>query len=643
VPETFPPQGTLFERGGQPAKTGILDLMSRRRILAIALAGLALAALAIAPWTITTTSLTAAVSRQLRSMYGLDLTVSGRSTIALLPMPRLKFEGVSLGLPGRPPLIEANFLRADVRVWPLLLGSVTFGEVALQDARVKVDIAEDGASEWGPLLMRQRDRIEGQKAISRHLRRLIMANAAIQVSDKRHGRDLRFDDVNLVVNWPAVDASLDLTASFRWRGEAVQLTISNLLPLALVRGEKDRFAVEASSGHTRLAFDLEAALADGVRATGKASFATKGLRDVLHWTGVELPFGHFVHAATLAGDFTLDENGVAFPAVQLTVGSDKLDGALSLHFDRGGRPGLTGTLASERLDLSAAPPPFGPLVSSGGHWSYERLDLQGMGAADLDLRVSAASARIGPLRLEDAAVNLLVKPGRVEIALGRATLNKGTVKGRLAVAPGPENHDIRLQGTFDRVDLGAFLTDIGHTRWISGLAQGQVNLEGLGESPAELMRRTNGRAAVTVRQGDLWGVAFAEALRRLERRPLSAPLEWKGGRTAFDQANLVLNVHAGVGDVLDAALTGPTARAGAQGRVSLVDRSLALRAAVEPVATPGTTASQSLLLDIQGPWSDVSVVPDARILIQRSGAARQLFTSEPRGEDAARPARARAE
>ena len=67
------------------------------------------------------------------------------------------------------------------------------------------------------------------------------------------------------------------------------------------------------------------------------------------------------------------------------------------------------------------------------------------------------------MKLEDAAANLLVKPGRVEIALGRATLNKGTVKGRLAVAPGTESHDVKLQGTFDRIDLGAFLTERADT------------------------------------------------------------------------------------------------------------------------------------------------------------------------------------
>jgi AsmA protein len=607
--------------------------MSRRSILALGLALLALLALAIAPWTVTTGSLSTAVSRQLRSVYGLELTVRGRSTVAFLPVPRLKFEDVSLGLPGRPSLIEAVHLRGDIRLWPLLLGNVLFGELALQDARIKVDIGEDGATDWLPLLMRQRDRIEGQKGASRHVRRLIMANAGVVVSDKQRGREFRLNDLNFVVNWPAVGSSLDLTGSVRWRGEAVQLTVSNLDPLALIRGGTDRFVVDALTGNSKLALELDASLAKGLRGSGRASFTTKALRDLLHWSGVELPFAGLVNAAGLTGDFTLDQKGVAFPAVQLTVGSDRLDGALSLHVDRG-RLAVTGTLAADKLDLSVTPAPFGPLLSGDGYWSQDRLNLADMGSADLDLRLSAASARIGALRLDDLAANLLVKPGRIELALGRATLNRGTVKGRLALAPGPETHDLKLQGSFDRVDLGSFLGDIGQTRWISGAAQGNVNLESLGDSTAELLRRMQGRAAIAVRQGELWGVSFADALRRVERRPLS--LELKGGRTPFDSANLVLNIHNGVGDVLEATLAGSAARAAAHGRISLADRALALKATVESPTPPGTTPGPSLEFDIQGPWSDVSVFPDARSLIQRSGAARQLLNAAPRGEDAAR-------
>ena len=607
--------------------------MSRRRILGLALVALAALALAVAPWTVSTGRLTAAVARQLRSVYGLDLTVKGRGTIAFLPVPRVKFEDVSLGVPGRLPLVEAAQLRGEFRLWPLLVGQVDLAELALNDAKVRLDGA-DGASLWSPVWARQRDRIE-RKAASRHIRRLIVTNAAVTLADA--GGDERVDLISLVVNWPAVDGSVDVTAAVRWRGEAVQTSVAGLKPAALAGGGKDRFAVEASTASTRLSIDAEASLAGGLRAAGRTTFATKSLRDVLHWTGVRIPFGGLVRDAALSGEFTLDGGAVSFPAVQLTLGADKLDGALSGRLD-GSRLSLTGTLAADRLNLADAPAPFGPLQAAGGHWSYESLDLRESTGADLDLRISAAAARLGPLRLDDLAANLMVRRGRVEVSLARATLNRGTVKGRLALAIGETAHDVKLQGSFDRIDIGALLADLGQTRWISGTAQGQVAVETVGESAADLTRRANGRVGIAVRQGDLWGVAFAEALRRSERRPLSAPLEWRGGRTPFDPAQMVLNLHGGIGDVIDAHIVGAATRAGLQGLVSLPDRSLALKATVEglpaPSASPSPNPAPSLVFDIYGPWSDVAIVPDARTLIQSSGAARQLLGAEPRGEEA---------
>ncbi|HEX8166974.1 MAG TPA: AsmA family protein [Beijerinckiaceae bacterium] len=613
--------------------------MSRRRILGLALVALAALALAVAPWTVSTGRLTAAVARQLRSVYGLDLTVNGRATVAFLPVPRLKFEDISLGMPGSPPLVEAAQLRGDFRLWPLLIGQVELAELALNEAKVRLDGA-DGASLWSPVWARQRDRIEGRRPANRHIRRLIVTNSTVALSGKDGGDDARLDVLSLVMNWPAADGSVDVTTAARWRGEAVQLSMAGLQPAALASGAKDRFAVEASTASTRLSIEAEASLAEGLRATGRTVFSTKSLRDLLHWTDVQIPFGGLVQGAALSGDFTVENGAVSFPAVQLTLGSDKLDGALSGRLD-GGRLSLTGTLAADRLNLAETPAPFGPLQGSGGAWSYEPLDLRETAGADLDLRISAAAARLGPLRLDDLAANLLVRRGRVEISLGRATLNRGTVKGRLAFAAGQTAHDLKLLGSFDRIDIGALLADLGHTRWISGTAQGQVNLEAAGESAADLVRRSNGRGAITVRQGDLWGVAFADALRRSERRPLSAPLEWKGGRTPFEQAQAVLNVHGGIADVVDAQLVGTAARAALQGLVSLPDKSLALKATVEglapasPSPSPNPNPGPSLVFDIYGAWSDVSIVPDARTLIQRSGAARQLLGAEPRGEEAA--------
>ena len=65
----------------------VTEQMIRRTLIVIAaLAGFAVLAMAVAPWTTSSGPLKAAIARQLRETYGLELTVAGRSTVALLPV-----------------------------------------------------------------------------------------------------------------------------------------------------------------------------------------------------------------------------------------------------------------------------------------------------------------------------------------------------------------------------------------------------------------------------------------------------------------------------------------------------------------------------------------------------------------------------
>ena len=610
--------------------------MPRRRVLVLALAGLAVVALAIAPWTVTSGALASAVGRQIRAVYGLDFAVKGRTTVALLPVPRLKFENVTLSGAGGQPLIEGGQLRGELRLLAMLTGQVELSELSFNESRIRIDSDAEGTSPWDPLLARQRDRIAARQA-RRHVRRMILTNASIALSDRRRGFAAELTDVNLVGNWPAVEGTVEVTGSGRWRGEPVQVSLSGVRPVALLAGAKSRLDLDASAALGRVSLALEASLGDAPRASGRMSLTTRSLRELAQWSGLDLPFASFIQGASLAGEMTLDRNGASWPAVQLTLGTDRLDGALSARLE-GGRIGVTGTLAADRLTLTDPPSPLGPLLAPGGFWSGETLRLAELSGADLDLRLSATSGRVGPLRVDDLAANLLVKPGRLELAIGRATVNRGLVKGRVMVAQAGPTHDLKLQGSFDRLDLGAFFADFGQTRWITGLAQGQVALDAIGDSPAELARQAQGRAAVTVRQGELWGVALNDALRRAERRPLSAGLEWRGGRTPFEQAQIVANLHSGIGDIVEGHLNAPPTRTALQGRILLAERALAMKALVEATsgaapASPGPT----LAFDISGPWNDISVAPDIPSLIQRSRAARQLLAPEPRGEDADEP------
>jgi AsmA protein len=81
--------------------------------------------------------------------------------------------------------------------------------------------------------------------------------------------------------------------------------------------------------------------------------------------------------------------------------------------------------------------------------------------------------------------------------------------------------------------------------------------------------------------------------------------------------------------VNEGSLASPAVRGIVQGRVSLTDRFVSARALFEgtsaPTASPSASLPPALAFDLVGPWTDVAVVPDAKALIERSGAARSLL------------------
>ncbi|MEV5407187.1 AsmA-like C-terminal region-containing protein, partial [Streptomyces albidoflavus] len=310
-----------------------------------------------------------------------------------------------------------------------------------------------------------------------------------------------------------------------------------------------------------------------------------------------------------------------FPTVAL--GNDRLDGTLSVRFDTE-RPVIAGTLAADKLDLSDFVVPFTQTKTLSGNWNEEPINLSRMTGGDLDIRLSATKAKLGLLTFEDMAASILVKPGHIEASLGRATFHDGTLKGRFSLAQIDGKPELKSQATFDRVDLSSFLNVIGEPRWIAGQAQGQIQVEAAGTTVAEIVRGSHGRAAVNIKRGELIGIGLNDVMKRIEKRPLAASLDWRGGRTAFDLAQVSLAVGSGVGEIVDGRLIAPELRTTLKGQVSLADRTLNIKALVDP-ATPVPNASPLIVFDIDGGWDSVVITPDVKSLILRSGAAKPLF------------------
>jgi len=602
--------------------------MPHRAVLVIALASLALLAIAVAPWRLSSTGLPTVVAQQLRSHYGVGLDVRGRSTIAFLPVPRVKLEDITVTGADGQPVISSGTLRGELSLLNLLFGQVVLSELTLNSATVEVRLDENGVGAWQQILASIRRYIAGQGSSVSHIRRLVLTNSSVRL---RNGSadEATISDVNMVANWPGIEGVAELAGSATFAGERIQVSQLNIRPAELLAGAATPFRVAAILGPAGLSASGDLQIGEYPRMSGRSLIELRSARDFSRWSGVGVPLGSFLYGLSIEGDFVADRRKLSWPSARVTLGADQLDGTVGIHFDSS-RMVVTGTLAAERLDLSGFFQAFMQARTPSGFWSGEPLSLSGATSGDLDLRLSATSARLGRLDLGDVAANILVRPGRVEASLGRASLNGGVVKARMALSALSDGVDLKVQGSFDRVNLAPLLADLNQARWIAGQAHGQLTLEGMGQSPVDLVRHAHGRANIVVRQGELIGIGLNDALKRVEKRPLSASLEWRGGRTPFELAQVSVNVGGGIGEIVEGSLTAPSLRTALSGRVSLLDRALAVKAQVDAIAlSPGS--GPSITFDVTGGWDDVLIVPDAKQLIQRSGAAKPLFGPAPSG------------
>ncbi|MCJ2144628.1 AsmA family protein [Methylobacterium sp. E-066] len=569
----------------------------RRPIFVVALGGLILAGLGLQDWSVDGGRAMTFAGHALDD-YGLALTAQGPASLRLLPIPRLSLGRVRIAAgPTGPTLAEGGRLTIDLDPLGLLAGRAALGGLRLDDARLSPD-----AAAWRAPLAQLAVRM--RSGLTQRPRWIALSGARIG-----NGDDARDIDVDL--SWPFWSASAEAHAGLTWRGVPTRIALTHLLPAYIAQGLRTPFTASVTWPDGSLAAKGTAGSppdGDGLPAlAGRARFESRSLPRTLAWLGRDAPLAALAGAFSLEGRFEAADRSVSWPSLRVGLGDDVLDGAGAVTLGAGTAPRLSvqATLAAETLNLS---PLMGDLIKLFES-EPTSLALAPLTKGDLDLRLSAAEGRVGPVQAQDLAASILVRDGAVEIAVNRARLQDGTLKGRLTLssAEDPAETEVRMQGSLDRVDAGTLLGEIGAGRWMSGPLQGQFSLEGSARDSAGLLAHLGGRATLSVDGGAIAGLDLAELVHRNGVVPAGA-LARRNGRTVFERAAITLRFSDGIGEFAESGLRGPSVGASLQGQVSLPGRrieargDLALRALADP--------ARGLLFEVSGPWD----APTAQIV-----------------------------
>lgn len=608
---------------------------SRPRVRRGAIVGAAfivLAALAavFAPWTFSTMALIEEIARQMRASSGLFIAARGRTVFSPLPRPHIDVQNIAFADPNGALVIEADRLHGNVAILPLLLGRLEIGELILERPRINLDLDRKPMSASGAHVRAAAAppaTAAAQKADDARLGEVTIHNGSARV--KKGGDEALFEAIEATLDWPRVGAPATFIANFDWRGERPQAVLWIGRPGVLLRGDSSPVTVRLQSDSLKLEAEGLGQMAGKPRFGGRIALSSPSLRQALHLFGQSAPLPGPFENIELTAKASLGPREAQLSELRLTADDNFFEGSFLLRMEEE-RPIVQAALTSPFVSIKPMLADAPPMTGADGQWNREAFTLPDLAGADVDVRITAQHARFSRLALNDAALTLTLRDGRLDLALAEARAYKGSVKARATFAAGGAGLEFHAVAQTSGVDAGALLWDTAGRQDLLGMLDANVTLDSAGDSVAAVMRELEGRASLTLTQGEIVGIDLERALRRMDKRPLSSAIDIRQGRSTLDRASAAFKIAKGVANVEEGSARGPGFALGFTGAAKIAERAVTLKAQANEADGAGRAREKGLHIgfDISGSWDELALIPDAQALIKRSGAAAPLLPKE---------------
>lgn len=486
---------------------------------------------------------------------------------SLLPFPKVRIENLTISTPSGLKLARAPRLHAYLRPLDFVAGRFRFSGYDLRDpiADASTNEARTAWRAAGAALTEA-----GGQTPAPAIAELAMSGGVIVTEAGP------LTDLTATVSWPGGGSPVSIWARGRWKGEEASLRLSEFRPdayLGAIGSTPVRIAARSPFGNLDATGVIVADAAP--RFEGEAKLDMLSAERFGRWLHIAPPLVGVLDRYVVQGSGSATTRGFSSPAIAMTIGGGRVEGTMALRIDAE-RPRLSGTLATQALDFDTLGDAVDAVRDSGGTWSADSFDPTPLRRIDVDLRLSAQRVRLLGAKLDDAAISIMLNAGKLEFVLGRAQAYDGALRGRASLqALDGDRVEAKLQANIENVDAGAALNDLLGKRLLSGRAQGHVQVETNGRSPAEFVQQLSGKAAAQVKEGEINGVSLLDAARRSDRLSNSA-VELGRGRTPFASLDVASQIARGVADVIEATLTSAGVTARASGEASLVNQTLRL-------------------------------------------------------------------
>lgn len=390
--------------------------------------------------------------------------------------------------------------------------------------------------------------------------------------------------INSVQVLDAVTGSLGSKGNLAAGGETVTFDISLGSYEGVIAGEGSTLKASMESRPLRASIDGNANFSADAEFNGDVTASSPSLVGLVRWFGSDITesgqpltgsLDGKVHATTRAVNFTETD-------VMVDTTSGRFDGSVDLG---GVRPKVTGTLASERIDLgratgikarsSLAPEPidtFEPVIqpswdqllrdletlekgpqaasaeaapaaaSTVPGWSEQPYNLKALQAFDLDMLINATAITYGALDLKQGRVKADISEGVLNAKLEELSVGEGKAVGTVNVDSRASPPRAAVQLNMTNVAAEPIITELTGKPLLSGTSNVEITASAAGQNQSQLTSTLDGKAHFRMGQGALRGFDVRRMI-----------FEWwkswsfdLSSRTGFERLEAQYNIKNGI-------------------------------------------------------------------------------------------------
>lgn len=564
---------------------------------------------------------------QLTTLTGREVTITGDVGLTFWPVLGVSADGLEVGNAAWAKdgaMLSAANAAIGVDAMSLLGGEIRITNIEAQSPTIRLEQRRDGRASWqfsdggSDAAITTDSTAPSREPRPLTIQRLNITDATL-IYDAEGSDLVRYEGVDLALDWPERAGNANITGALRPAGERVAFEASI-----------DRFD-QFLNGDVRPVTARVDTKGGGVSLTGRAGLSGAVAGDLWLKTSdtgrflaalgagtIDLPQG-LGRTADVKLQMTLTpDRRLALREMVADLGGNSLRGAADITLN--GTPNINAQLNAGALDLagfagseggreggSGAQGGTAPPASAG--WSKAPIDASGLSAFNGEIALTADRVTLGTLELGPTRVLLRNDNARMVVELREINAFDGVVSGEFVVN---NRNGLSVGGTLAAraIAMQPLLMQTAGLSRFRGTGDADLSFLGSGQTLDAIIYSLRGDGAVNVGRGSIDGI---------DLDALMGNFDVEGGTTVFDSLGATFDIDEGVLSNSDLLMTLPNFTATGGGQVALGAQTLDYTVTPKALRVNGERGL-AIPVRIVGPWADPEIKPDLQAAIDMNFA-----------------------